>query len=246
VPYEYAKRLYGDAPGGLVNWLAHARNVVLDVPNTVRFLTNWTLRRTLATRKFPSVIVRPANLRFSLDFHAEQVPFADSRVTLGNEVDALGMRRIHIDWRYTPQDVATITRALAALAQEVERSGVGHFSYDPAEVEAEMTRYGAYGGHHIGTARMGDDPASSVVNADCRLHEADNVFIASAAVFPTSGQANPTLSIVAMALRLANHLQTQANLSALPLPTTSTAATTASTATTPTASSASSLPSTTT
>ncbi|VVE30248.1 FAD-dependent oxidoreductase [Pandoraea capi] len=221
VPYEYAKRLYGDAPGGIGNWLAHARNVITDVPNTVRFLTHWAMHRTLATRKFPSVIVRPANLRFSLDFHAEQVPYENSRVTLGDERDALGMRRIHIDWRYTSQDVATVTRALAALAQEIERTGVGRFSYDPAEVEAEMTRYGAYGGHHIGTARMGDDPHTSVVNADGRLHEADNVFVAGAAVFPTSGQANPTLSLVALALRLADHLQGRANVSALPSPATS-------------------------
>ncbi|AJP58922.1 FAD-dependent oxidoreductase [Pandoraea vervacti] len=218
VPYEYAKRLYGDAPGGLGNWLAHARNVIVDAPNTVRFLTHWAMHRTLATRKFPSVIVRPANLRFSLDFHAEQVPYENSRVTLGDERDALGMRRIHIDWRYTSQDVSSVTRALAALAQEIERTGVGRFSYDPAEVEAEMTRYGAYGGHHIGTARMGADPATSVVDANGRLHEAENVFIAGAAVFPTSGQANPTLSIVALALRMAAHLQGPANVAALPLP----------------------------
>lgn len=219
VPYEYAKRLYGDSPdNSLANWLAHLRNVIVDAPNTVRFLTHWTLKRTLAARKFPSIIVRPANLRFSLDFHAEQVPNPASRVMLGDAVDTLGQRRIHIDWRYCDEDVATVTRTLAALAQEVERTGVGRFSYDPAEVEAEMTRYGAYGGHHIGTARMGLDPKTSVVNADCRLHETDNVFIASAAVFPTSGQANPTLSIVAMALRLADHLRQQGNVSDLPMP----------------------------
>lgn len=219
VPYEYAKRLYGDSPdNSLANWLAHFRNVIVDAPNTVRFLTHWTLKRTLAARKFPSVIVRPANLRFSLDFHAEQAPNPHSRITLGNELDALGQRRIHIDWRYVDEDVATVTRALAALAHEVERTGVGRFTYDPAEVEAEMTRYGAYGGHHIGTARMGHDPQTSVVNADGRLHEADNVFIASAAVFPTSGQANPTLSIVALALRLADHLKGAANVTALPIP----------------------------
>ncbi|MFK0379946.1 FAD-dependent oxidoreductase [Pandoraea sp. NPDC090278] len=225
VPYEYAKRLYGDAPGGAGNWLAHARNVITDAPNTVRFLTHWLTHRTLATRKFPSVIVRPANLRFSLDFHAEQAPCEDSRVMVGDERDALGMRRIHIDWRYTRQDVETVTRSLAALAQEIHRTGVGSFAYDPAEVEAEMTRYGAYGGHHIGTARMGDDPRTSVVDANGRLHEADNVFIAGAAVFPTSGQANPTLSIVALALRLADHLQRQANVTALPVPVTSTSST---------------------
>jgi choline dehydrogenase-like flavoprotein len=114
--------------------------------------------------------------------------------------------------------VATVSRALDALAHEVERTGVGRFSYDPEQVEAEMTRYGAYGGHHIGTARMGRDPRTSVVDSHCRLHEADNVYVMGAAVFPTSGQANPTLTIVALALRLADHLKGAANLPALPVP----------------------------
>ncbi|RAR52629.1 choline dehydrogenase-like flavoprotein [Paraburkholderia unamae] len=220
VPYEYAKRLYDGTPQGYAgSTLAHLRNVVADAPNTARFLWHWLRRRTLAARKFPSVIVRPANLRFSLDFHAEQEPNPASRVTLGEATDALGLRRIHVDWRYSAQDVATVSRALAALAHEVERAGVGRFTYDPAQVEAEMTRYGAYGGHHIGTARMGLDPRTSVVDPNCRLHEADNVYVMGAAVFPTSGQANPTLTIVALALRLAEHLKQAADLSALPVAT---------------------------
>ncbi len=62
-----------------------------------------------------------------------------------------------------------------------------------------MIRYGAYGGHHIGTARMGSDPRTSVVDANCRLHSVRNLYIAGSAVFPTSSQANPTLTIVALA-----------------------------------------------
>ncbi|MGV7240915.1 FAD-dependent oxidoreductase [Caballeronia sp. M23-90] len=214
VPYEYAKRLFDKTPDSRTSsTIAHMKNVIWDVPNTAGFLWHWLRRRTLAKRKFPSVIVRPANLRFSLDFHAEQAPDWSSRVMLGEQPDALGMRRIHVDWRYTKQDVATVSIALAALAQEIEQAGVGLFTYDPEQVEAEMTRYGAYGGHHIGTARMGHDPRYSVVNSDCRLHEVDNVYVTGAAVFPTSGQANPTLSIVALALRLAGHLQNADTLS---------------------------------
>ncbi|RKP53609.1 FAD-dependent oxidoreductase [Pararobbsia silviterrae] len=220
VPYEYAKRLYEEGVPGAEksSTLAHVKNVLTGAPDTTRFVWNWLRRRTLAERKFPSVIVRPANLRFSLDFHAEQEPNRDSRVMLGEQTDALGMRRIHVDWRYTEQDVATVSRALAALASEIARSGVGRFTYDPEQVEAEMTRYGAYGGHHIGTARMGADPRTSVVNADCRLHEIDNVYVMSSAVFPTSGQANPTLTIVALALRLADHLRETANVAASVIP----------------------------
>jgi choline dehydrogenase-like flavoprotein len=88
------------------------------------------------------------------------------------------------------------------------RSGIARFDYDADSVELEMTRYGAYGGHHIGTTRMGVDPRFSVVNADCRVHGIRNLYISGSATFPTSGQANPTLTIVAMSLRLAEHLMT--------------------------------------
>jgi len=209
IPYEYGKRLYGDAPGGAGAWLAHLRNVAADAPGTARFLWHWLRRRTLAERKFPSIVVHPRNRRYSLDFHAEQEPNPDSRVTLGEEVDALGMRRLRVDWRYTRRDVLTVQAALAELAGELRAAGVGSFEYDPETVEAEMTRYGAYGGHHIGTARMGTDPRSSVVDPDCRVHEAGNLYVAGSAVFPTSSQANPTLTIVALALRLAAHLRAE-------------------------------------
>ncbi len=209
IPYEYAKRLYEDEAPQSGSRLAHLRNVIVGMPGTAAFLWHWLKARTLAERKFPSIIVTPRNRRFSLDFHAEQAPNRDSRVTLGHETDALGMRKLHVDWRYADEDLRTVSVALSRLAAALQASGVGRFEYDPEQVEAEMTRYGAYGGHHIGTARMGDDPRHSVVDADCRLHEADNVFLAGSAVFPTSSQANPTLTIVALALRLAEHLRKQ-------------------------------------
>ena len=119
------------------------------------------------------------------------------------------MPRIRVDWRYAAGDVDTVRRAIALLAQDINASGLGRFDYDPATVEFEMTRYGAYGGHHIGTARMGVDPRTSVVDADCRVHGVHNLYIAGAAVFPTSSQANPTLTLVALALRLAAHLKSR-------------------------------------
>jgi choline dehydrogenase-like flavoprotein len=117
------------------------------------------------------------------------------------------MPRLLVDWRYTPGDLRTVTRALELLAQDLERDGVARLTYDPAGIEREMTRYGAYGGHHLGTARMGTDRRTSVVDADCRVHGVGNLHIASAAVFATSSQANPTLTVVALALRLAARLK---------------------------------------
>jgi len=207
ISYEYAKRLDNGVSSGPWQWLRHLRNIICDPLATVALAWHLLRDRKLAERKFPSLIVAPRNNCYSLDFHAEQEPNPASRVTLGDGLDALGQPRLIIDWRYSRRDVDTVQRALALFAQEIERAHVGRFRYNPQTVETEMTRYGAYGGHHIGTARMGRDPRSSVTDADGRVHGVENLFVAGAALFPTSGQANPTLTIVALALRMADHLK---------------------------------------
>ncbi len=207
IPYEYGKRLHGGERASLRTWLQHVRNVATGPFDAAGFAWHMLTDRKLAERKFPSIIIKPKANLFSLDFHAEQQPAPESRVELMREVDALGMPKLRVDWRYTRADVETVGRAIALLAEDIERAGVGTLEYDPHSIEFEMTRYGAYGGHHIGTARMGTDPACSVVDADCQVHGVRNLSIASAAVFPTSSQANPTLTVVALALRLANRLR---------------------------------------
>ncbi len=216
IPYEYAKRLHGDDRVGLMDWLRHVGNIAGRPMDAFGFAWHMLRDRKLAERKFPSIIIRSRANLFSLDFHAEQQPNPASRVSLSGDLDALQMPRLLIDWRYTAGDVDTVRRALELLAQELGRSGVGRFDYDPSTVELEMTRYGAYGGHHIGTARMGNDPRSSVVDADCRVHGVDNLYISSSAVFPTSSQANPTLTIIALALRLSSHLRSLADADSRP------------------------------
>lgn len=203
ISYEYAQRLASGGAPGLLPWLQHLRNVAGDLPGTIAFAWHLLRDRALAERKFPSLIVTPRNGCYSLDIHAEQQPNAASRATLGPGRDALGQPRLHIDWRYTRRDVEAVRRALTLLAHDFEHSGVGRFDYNPQTVEMEMTRHGAYGGHHIGTARMGSDVRSSVTDGDGRVHGVANLFVAGAALFPTSGQANPTLTIVALALRQA-------------------------------------------
>jgi choline dehydrogenase-like flavoprotein len=206
IPYEYGKRLDGGEPVGFAGWMRHVANVAAAPHDAAGFVWHMLRDRKLAQRKFPSIIIHPKRNLYSLDFHAEQQPNPSSRVVLSDKKDALGMPQLRIDWRYTEGDVDTVTRALALLAREMSRSGAATFDYDANEVETEMTRYGAYGGHHIGTARLGSDPRSSVVDPDGLVHGVDNLYIAGSAVFPTSSQANPTLTIVAMTLRLADHL----------------------------------------
>jgi choline dehydrogenase-like flavoprotein len=181
-------------------------NVVSDPFDTTAFLAHWIAKRTLAERKFPSVILRNRSNRFSLEMHGEQAPRAASRVTLTDKRDALGLPQVRVDWRYGADDIESVRRTLDLIAAEVQRSGIGQLTYDAATLEEDLMRFGAYGGHHIGTTRMGTDPRTSVVDAQCRVHSTENLFVAGSAVFPTSSQANPTLTLIAMSLRLGRHL----------------------------------------
>ncbi len=207
IRYEYAKRLHGDDQPGLLGYLRHAGNVLREPFGTAGFLLNWARVRTLADRKFPSLIVAPRNGIYSLDIHAEQVPNPESRVTLGEGRDALGMPRLRVDWRHRPLDFHTVAVALDLLRQDLAGQQLGELTYREEDIQTAMIREGAYGGHHIGTARMSASPEDGVVDRDCRVHGTDNLFVASSAVFPTSSQANPTLTIIALALRLADYLK---------------------------------------
>jgi choline dehydrogenase-like flavoprotein len=206
ISYEYGKRLNDGTALTPGLYARHVWNVITDPVDTAAFLAHWAAKRTLAQRKFPSVILRNRTNRFSLEMHGEQIPRADSRVTLTDKTDALGMPQLRIAWRYSPDDIESVRRTLDLVAQELERSGAGRLEYERDTLEEDLMRFGAYGGHHIGTARMGTDPRTSVVDANCRVHSVHNLFVAGSATFPTSSQANPTLTLVALSLRVGKHL----------------------------------------
>jgi len=205
ISYEYGKRLK-DGNSSLGIYLKHFANIILDPIDTIKFLYHWITKRTLAKRKFPSVILNNKSNQFTFEIHGEQYPNPDSHITLINETDELGMRKVKVDWKYMPEDIESIRRSLKLFVQEINQSGLATFEFDDDKLEEDLTRFGAYGGHHIGTTRMGTNPETSVVDVNCKLHNVDNLYIASASVFPTSSQANPTLTIVAMSLRLADHI----------------------------------------
>jgi choline dehydrogenase-like flavoprotein len=206
IDYEYGKRLNDGGRVTMATYVRHLRNVVVSPLDTSAFLAHWLTKRTFAQRKFPSVILRNRTNRFSLEVHSEQIPQASSRVSLTDATDALGMPRLRVDWRYDRADIDSVRGTLDVFAAEFERSGVAKYEYNRDTLEEDLLRFGAYGGHHIGTARMGSDVRSSVVDKNCKVHSVSNLFVAGSAVFPTAGQANPTLTIIAMALRLAEHL----------------------------------------
>jgi choline dehydrogenase-like flavoprotein len=141
----------------------------------------------------------------------EQLPNPDSRVVLVEERDALGMPRIRLDWRLTGQDKRSLRGAHEVLAREFGRTGIGRIQLlewlqDPSDTWSEEL---AGGFHPMGTTRMADDPRQGVVDRQCRVHGMANLYVTGSSVFPTAGTANPTLTIVALALRLAEHLKTE-------------------------------------
>jgi choline dehydrogenase-like flavoprotein len=216
ISYEYGKRLSGGGKISFTTYAKHCRNVLMNPIDICAFLSHWIVNRTLAERKYPSVILRNKDNRFSLEINAEQLPQASSRVTLVNTVDELGLPQLKVDWRYSPADIDSVRRTLDVFSTEFQQSGAGRLEFDHETLEADLTRFGAYGGHHLGTARMGTDAHNSVVNSDCRVHSVRNLYVAGSAVFATSSQANPTLTIIALCLRLAEHLLQRVGKSALP------------------------------
>lgn len=146
---------------------------------------------------------------------AEQAPNRESRVKLGPGLDAFGIPRIELDWRLSDIDKHSVRVTMQALDRDLRHLGLGTATpcrwLSDADVPWEFDElvtshpYGGY--HHMGTTRMGSDPRSSVVDADCRVHGMENLYIAGSSVFPTGGWANPTLTIIALALRLGDRLQ---------------------------------------
>lgn len=182
----------------------HLGNVMLGAHRLAAFGADWIIRHVLAPRKLPYVAVRGADNSFTLDYNAEQVPNPDSRVTISPECDSLGMPRLVVDWRATAQDIDSVIATHRLLAAHLKASGTGVLEVDE---DAIREGYNAAGGHHIGTTRMADSPERGVVDRDGRVFGMDNLFVAGAAAFPTCSHANPTLTLVALAARLADHLK---------------------------------------
>lgn len=134
----------------------------------------------------------------------EQYPNRSSRVVLTDDVDALGMRRLYLDWRLSDDERGGVFRAMHLFASWMGRSKLGRLR---TRVEpAVRWPTGSGGCHHMGTTRMSADPKKGVVDADCRMHAVDDLYVAGSSVFPTGGFANPTYTILALTLRLADHL----------------------------------------
>lgn len=184
---------HGEGPGG--STLSDLWEVITNFEGIQEFL----VRKALLKEGIPIESL-------ALWCSSEQQPNPESRISLGSKRDRLGMPEVVVDWKLLPEDKSKTVAILHLLATEIGRTGFGRFR--PAWSDAHDWPTDLYGNeHHMGTTRMHRDPKLGVVDENCRIHGMANLYVAGSSVFPTGGSNNPTLTIVALALRLADHLR---------------------------------------
>jgi choline dehydrogenase-like flavoprotein len=192
---RFKRRLGGDAQ--FDNGLVHD---IMSISVRPTFVARILFARLL---RVTSLINQP---RFQVII--EPLPDPDSRVTLSQECDRLGVNRVKVDWRLGPQVKRTFDRTLAIIAEELTRAGVADIILDPPidgeDWPSSFETEGTW--HHMGTTRMHDSPRLGVVDRNCCVHGLSNLYVAGSSVFPTGGGNFPTITIVALALRLAHHI----------------------------------------
>jgi choline dehydrogenase-like flavoprotein len=134
----------------------------------------------------------------------DPAPNPDSRITLGTERDQLGLRRVQLDWRLSAPDRRSLHRTMEIVGIELARAGLGRVQL---RIHDSWPQEVGWVCHHVGTTRMSDHPTQGVVDRNCRVHGIHNLFVAGSSVFPTNGSGSPTLMIVALAIRLADHIK---------------------------------------
>jgi choline dehydrogenase-like flavoprotein len=192
-------------------WLHHIGNVGRAPVSTAREISAILHARLLSSPRKPGFLTKSRNGRYALHYIAEQTPNRESRVKLSSRSDALGLPFLDIDLRYSDADVQSVLRAHDVLDRSLQQAGLGRLAFRdaPEARPALILRQATDGYHQVGTTRMGLTAQDSVVDADCRVHGISNLYVSSSAMFPGSGQANPTFVAVALAMRLASHLAAQ-------------------------------------
>lgn len=191
----------------------HLSNAISGIDEIVTYI----YRRAFKRRKFPYSLKQGGWSRFSANHRrfssfevmtaSEQAPNPDIRVMLSDDRDRLGLRKVQpIRWRWDDLEIQNHMQVQQILKEEIARAGLGQFqSWVDLTGDAKPKCHG--GDHHMGTTRMHIDPKQGVVDENCQVHGISNLFIAGSSVFPTGGYANPTLTIIALALRLADRVK---------------------------------------
>ena len=181
---------------------SHVGNIARDIEMVAEAIS----RRMLGKRLFDAA---DDVVGYVLDTMIEPVPDPENRVVLGGERDALGLNRATLNWRISSRDRENLWRCYEILGAELGRIGAGRLRLLRHREDALWgdLRFLSYGSHHMGTTRMHRNPRRGVVDANLGVHGVANLYVAGSSVFPTAGHVPPTLTIVALAVRLADHLR---------------------------------------
>ena len=186
----------------------------MGAPRAIKDIYRILRDRFLRKPKKPGFLVPNTGGEYALHYHAEQIPQPDSRITLHeSETDLYGMPRAVIDLRFDQQDIDSVIQAHHMLDKALRANNIGYLRlwYPEAELSSIIWNQAADGFHQVGSIRMGSDPTTSVVDSNLKVHGLGNLYIASSAVFPSSGQANSTLLAVALGLRLVHQIHSNSN-----------------------------------
>lgn len=210
------KILNGTLGPGELNWSKHVKPRMETWQNEDprksqdNMFKNWDEAGKVAENEREGSIVHA----YEFQTRIEQAPNPDSRVTLGDEKDALGVPFANLHWALTDLDKRSIRRVNEIVGLEMGKAGLGRVRLkEEFRDENDMTwPAGTNGGwHHMGTTRMGTDPKKSVVDENCQVHGINNLFVAGSGCFATSGAPNPTLTLVALSLRLSDFVKSRLN-----------------------------------
>jgi choline dehydrogenase-like flavoprotein len=203
--FQYPRIPEVDALRRLISRTAPGADILQDLGSVIRKfpgLATYTVRRMVYGRNKP-----PAPLAaIPLNCTSEQMPNPDSRIGLGKDLDVFGLRKVTVDWQLTAEDKRGMATGNRLLGAELGRGGFGRLQSTVPEDDSDWPSDMRGDQHHMGTTRMQRDPSMGVVDENCRVHGVANLYVAGCSVFPTGGTFNPTLTIVALALRLADHI----------------------------------------
>jgi choline dehydrogenase-like flavoprotein len=142
--------------------------------------------------------------KFEVISQTEETPSPRNRVTLSETLDKLGSQQAKLVHYWSPTDIENVRRSQKVFADEFARAGLGQMQF---EWEDDRPIAIPSSHHHLGTTRMHESAKEGVVDANCKVHGLSNLFVAGSSVFATGGYANPTLTLIALAVRLADHLK---------------------------------------
>jgi choline dehydrogenase-like flavoprotein len=151
-------------------------------------------------------LTQPVPKYYYLDQRIEQAPNPNSRVVLSNDKDALGIPLANLEWNLNEHDYRTFEIGQEKIIKELSALGAGRFIIEKITPELVNERVAGHY-HHIGTTRMSNNAEEGVVDANCKVHGIDNLYVAGSSVFPTAGYSGPTMMIVALSIRLAEHIK---------------------------------------